>query len=118
MTQSHSHPPWREEKVFLVFVPHGAGLRALKDKPVGDWLVQPRLKPASHGQALIWKTVPGAKLELFLPDVFDPTHVVSETGEAKATVRDDAPNGLFLYEAYCNGQLATGGSPPGVIIDP
>lgn len=117
MTKPHSHPPWREEKVFLIFVPHGEGLRSPTGEPAGDWIVHPGLKPASPGQTITWKTIPDAKLELLLPDVFDPTRVTRE-GEASATVRDDASNGLYRYEAYCNGQLATGGSPPAVIIDP
>jgi hypothetical protein len=57
-------------------------------------------------------------LELDLPDVFDePRQIIVDGDTAYATVSDDAAPGLFLYEAYCNDQLATGGSAPGVIID-
>lgn len=107
----------REDKVLLVFVPHRANLPALSEKQVGDWIVEPGRKPVYPGQTVTWKTVPAAELELFLPDVFENL-TTSATGEASATVKSDAPSGLFLYEAFCNGQLATGGSSPSVIIDP
>jgi hypothetical protein len=116
--ESTQSPSWREEKVFLVFVPHTSGLRALRDKPVGDWRVEPALKPAYRGQTITWKTVPDAELELFLPDVFETDHVKA-TGKVSVRVKKDGvASGLYLYEAYCNGQLATGGSSPGMIIDP
>jgi len=41
-----------------------------------------------------------------------------EGDTATATLRGDAPPGLVLYDVYCNDQLATGGSSPGIIIDP
>jgi len=37
---------------------------------------------------------------------------------ASAMLRGDAAPGLVLYDVYCNDQLATGGSSPGLIIDP
>jgi hypothetical protein len=48
--------------------------------------------------------------------VFEDLVVDGDT--ASATVRVDAPPGLVLYDVYVNDQLATGGSSPGVIIDP
>lgn len=107
----------REEKVFLVFVPHQTNLPALSEKQVGDWIVEPGRKPAYPGQTVTWQTVPEAELELFLPDVFESL-TTSARGVASARVKSDAPSGLYAYEAYCDGQLATGGSSPSVIIDP
>lgn len=107
----------REDKVFLVFVPHQANLPALSGKLVGDWVVEPGRKPVYTGQTVVWQTVPEADLQLFLPNVFENLSS-SGRGEASARIKNDAPSGLYLYEAYCNGQLATGGSSPSVIIDP
>jgi hypothetical protein len=59
------------------------------------------------------------KLELNLPNVFaDPTQVVVSGNTASARLRDDAAAGPYQYEAYCNDQLALGGSSPIIIIDP
>ena len=108
---------WREEKVFIAFHEHGARLQALLGRKVGDWVVTPKDKPVSRGQTVRWQTVPEADLELFLPEVFEPSHVKGK-GQATAAVRPDATPGYYLYEAYCDGELATGGSSPGMIVDP
>lgn len=117
MTENSRSRAVREEKVFLVFIPHEANLPALNGKKVGDWVVEPGSKPAYPGQTITWKTVPDAELQLFLPEVFEKVQQ-SERGEASARVKNDVKSGLYMYEAYCDGQLATGGSSPKVIIDP
>ena len=108
----------REEKVFIYFSPRGTAKFAGHPLP-GDWIVAEPRKPVSPGQEVTWQAVAGCdKLELNLPDIFDePRQIVVNGDTATATIRDDAPHGLFFYEAYCNGQLATGGSSPGVIVD-
>ncbi len=108
---------WRDEKVIIAFKAHALQLRSLVDKDVGEWVVVPPYKVVSPGQTVTWKSVPSADMELFLPDVFEPEHVKGN-GEVSARVKDKAPNGFVLYEAFCDGQLATGGSSPGMIVDP
>jgi hypothetical protein len=106
--------PWRDEKIIIAFRPR---LTPLEKTGVGDWLVLPGIKLLNPGQTVTWKSVPDANIELFLPDVFTQTHVKGR-GVVKATVKDKPPSAFYFYEAYCDGQLATGGSSPGVIIDP
>lgn len=109
---------YREEKVFIYFSPRGTPASKGHD-PAGDWVVAEPRKPVSPGQTVTWQAVGNCrKLELDLPDVFDePRQIIVDGDTAYATVSDEAEPGLFLYEAYCNDQLATGGSAPGVIID-
>jgi hypothetical protein len=110
---------YREEKVFIYFSPRGTP--ATKGRAAaGDWIVAEPRKPVSPGQIVTWQAIGDCqKLELTLPDVFEePRQIVVNGNTAYATVTEDAAPGLFLYEAYCNDQLALGGSAPGVIIDP
>jgi hypothetical protein len=109
---------YREEKVFIYFSPRGTPASKGHD-PAGDWVVAEPRKPVSPGQTVTWQAVGNCrKLELDLPDVFDePRQIIVDGDTAYSTVSEDAEAGLFLYEAYCNDQLATGGSAPGVIID-
>ncbi len=110
---------WRDEKVFIYFSPRGTSKFAGHSAP-GDWVVAEPRKPVSPGQEVTWQVAGNCrKLELNLPDVFEePRQIVVEGNTATATVRSDAAPGLQLYDAYVNDQLATGGSSPGVIIDP
>jgi hypothetical protein len=106
----------RDEKVFIYFSPRGTAKFAGRPAP-GDWIVAEGRKPVSPGQEVIWQVVGGCrKLELNLPGEFED--LVVNGDNAIATVRGDAPPGLVLYDVYVNDQLATGGSSPGVIIDP
>jgi hypothetical protein len=109
-------PQCREEKVFIYFSPRGTP--ASKGHPAaGDWIVAEPRKPVSPGQTVTWQVVgDGRKLELDLPAVFDQP-ISAYPGSAQATVNAEAEPGLYLYEAYVDGQLAIGGSSPGVIID-
>ena len=110
---------WRDEKIFIYFSPRGTAKFAGHSAP-GDWVVAEPRKPVSPGQEVIWQVAGNCrKLELNLPDVFEePRQIVVDGDTATATVRADAAPGLVLYDLYCDGQLATGGSSPGVIIDP
>jgi hypothetical protein len=74
----------------------------------------------SPGQEVTWQVAGNCrKLELNLPEVFEePRQIIVDGDTATATVRADAAPGLVLYDVYCDGQLAIGGSSPGVIIDP
>jgi len=110
---------WRDEKVFIYFSPRGTSKFAGHSAP-GDWVVAEPRKPVSPGQEVTWQVAGNCrKLELNLPDVFEePRQIVVEGNTATATVRSDAAPGSQLYDAYVNDQLATGGSSPGVIIDP
>ena len=110
---------WRDEKVFIYFSPRGTAKfsgRAV----AGDWVVAEPRKPVSMGQEVTWQALGDCrKLELDLPDIFEePRQIVIEGNSASARLKDDVVPGLYLYEAYCNGQLATGGSAPGLIVDP
>jgi hypothetical protein len=109
----------RDEKVFIYFSPRGTAKFAGHSAP-GDWIVADARKPVSPGQEIVWQAVGNChKLELNLPAVFEePRQIVVEGNTASAILRDDAPPGLVLYDLYCNDQLATGGSSPGLIIDP
>ena len=117
MDNNVANRAWRDEKVIIVFRPRLSQLIKLDKKDVGDWVVLPANKLISPGKTITWKSVPDADIELFLPDVFTQTHVTGR-GEVKATVKGKTPSAFYPYEAFCNGQLATGGSSPGVIIDP
>ena len=110
---------WRDEKVFIYFSPRGTAKFAGHSAP-GDWVVAEPRKPVTPGQEITWQVIGNCrKLELNLPDVFaEPRQIVVEGDTATATLRSDAAPGLQLYDVYCNDQLATGGSSPGVIIDP
>jgi hypothetical protein len=109
----------RDEKVFIYFSPRGTAKFAGHSAP-GDWVVADARKPVSPGQEVTWQAVGNCqKLELNLPSVFEePRQIVVEGNTATATVRGDAAPGLVLYDVYVNDQIATGGSSPGVIIDP
>ena len=109
----------RDEKVFIYFSPRGTAKFAGHSAP-GDWVVAEPRKPVSPGQEVTWQALGSCrKLELNLPDVFEePRQIVVEGNTASAMLRGDAPPGLVLYDLYCNDQLATGGSSPGLIIDP
>jgi len=109
---------WRDEKIFIYFSPRGTAQfdgRA----PAGDWVVAEPRKPVSPGQEVTWQAVGNSdKLELDLPDIFEePRQIVTNGQSASAILKDDIVPGLYLYEAYVNGQLATGGSAPGLIVD-
>jgi hypothetical protein len=109
----------RDEKVFIYFSPRGTAKFAGHSAP-GDWVVADARKPVSPGQEVTWLAVGNCrKLELNLPGDFEePRQIVVEGNTATATVRGDAAPGLVLYDVYVNDQIATGGSSPGVIIDP
>jgi hypothetical protein len=109
----------RDEKVFIYFSPRGTAKFSGHSAP-GDWVVADARKPVSPGQEIVWQAVGSChKLELNLPNVFEePRQIVVEGNTASAIVRGDAAPGLVLYDLYCNDQLATGGSSPGIIIDP
>jgi hypothetical protein len=109
----------REEKVFIYFSPRGTPA-SKGHSAAGDWIVAEPRKPVSPGQTVTWQVVGNSrKLELDLPEVFDgPRQIAVEGGTAFSVVSDHAAPGLYLYEAYVDGQLAIGGSSPGVIIDP
>ena len=110
---------WRDEKIFIYFSPRGTAKFASHTVP-GDWVVAAPRKPVSAGQEVTWQAVGDCrKLELDLPEIFEePRQIVVEGNSASATLKDGVVPGLYLYEAYCNGQLATGGSAPGLIVDP
>ena len=103
----------REEKIFIFpssKVPGHAN--------PGMWIVASPLKPVSRGQRIVWEVVGEiAKLKLQLPDIFEPVQRLNDH-IASARIKHDADSGMFFYDAYVNGQLAVGGSSPGVIIDP
>lgn len=86
----------------------------------GDWIIAEPRKAVGRGQTITWKAVGNCrKLEVDLPAVFpDPRQIIADGSEVSATVSADAPPGPYLYEAYCDGQLALGGSSPILIIDP
>jgi hypothetical protein len=109
--------PWRDEKIFIYFSPRGTAKFAGHSAP-GDWVVAEGRKPVTPGQKIAWQVVGNCeKLELNLPaEAFEGLEVQGKT--ASATVKDFAAPGLVLYDVYCDGQLATGGSSPGIIIDP
>ncbi len=109
---------WRDEKVFIYFSPRGTDRFEGHTVP-GDWIVAEGRKPVTPGQEVTWQVVAGGdKLEVNLPDVFDaPLQKVINGNTLSATVRSDAIPGLYFYDVYVNGQLAIGGSSPGVIID-
>ncbi|HEV2696655.1 MAG TPA: hypothetical protein VGU90_01595 [Terriglobales bacterium] len=104
----------REEKIFICFFAR----QSQGPNTPGDWVVADPLKPVSYGQEVNWQTVGRCNdLRLDLPhDVFEGLSVNGNT--ATAFVKMAAPPGVHFYEAYVDGQLAIGGSSPGVIIDP
>ncbi len=110
---------WREEKVFIYFAPRGTAKFAGHPVP-GDWVVAEPRKPVSPGQEVTWQALGGCrKLELDLPEIFEePRQIVVEGDLASAILKSDITPGLYFYDAYCNGQIATGGSSPGLIVDP
>lgn len=110
---------WRDEKIFIYFEPRGTAKFAAHPVP-GDWVVAEPRKPVSAGQEVTWQALGDCrKLELDLPDIFEePRQIVVEGSSASAILKEDVVAGLYFYEAYCNGQLATGGSSPGLIVDP
>jgi hypothetical protein len=110
---------WRDEKIFIYFSPRGTA-KFEGHSVAGDWIVAEPRKPVSSGQEVTWQAVGGCrKLELDLPDIFEePRQIRIDSDIASATLKIDIEPGLYFYEAYCNGQLATGGSSPGLIVDP
>ena len=110
---------WRDEKIFIYFSPRGTA-RFDGRAPAGDWVVAEPRKPVSPGQEVTWQALGNSnKLELDLPDIFEgPRQIVTNGQIATAILKDNIAAGLYLYEAYVNGQLATGGSAPGLIVDP
>jgi len=104
----------REEKIFICFFARDFQGHHTS----GDWKVIEPFRPVSPGQEVTWQAVGQCEeLKLDLPEtIFE--NLVENRNMATATVKDDAPPGLHLYEAYVNGQLAIGGSSPGVIVDP
>jgi hypothetical protein len=109
-------PQYREEKIFIYFSPRGTPA-SKGHAAAGDWVVAEPRKPVSPGQTVTWQVVgKSQRLDLDLPAVFDEP-VIVDPQTASATVSGDAEPGLYLYEAYVDGQLAIGGSSPGVIID-
>jgi hypothetical protein len=113
------HRTWRDEKIFIYFSPRGTDQFAGRAVP-GDWVVAEPRKPVSMGQEVRWQALGDCRrLELDLPDIFEePRQVVVNGQSASATLKKGVVPGLYLYEAYVNGQLATGGSAPGLIVDP
>lgn len=118
--RTHGHSPeecreiGREEKIFIFSstdVPDHA--------TPGKWMVASPLKPVMPGQTVVWQVVSKGtrRLELKLSDVFEEPRKVNET-TFSARVRDGAQAGLHFYEARVDGQVAIGGSSPGIIIDP
>src|SRR5260370_34029766 len=110
---------WRDEKVFIYFSPRGTSKFAGHSAP-GDWVVAEPRKPVSPGQEVTWQVAGNCrKLELNLPYVFEEARqIVVEGDTATATLRGDAPPAVVFDDVYCTDQLATGGSSPGIIIDP
>jgi hypothetical protein len=111
--------PWRDEKILIYFSPRQSRLEVDGRTQPGDWVVAEPRKIVTKGQEVIWQALgPCEKLEVNLPgDVCDPPTQLSAC-KVSARVREDAPIGLRYYEAYVNGALATGGSSPGLIVDP
>lgn len=108
----------RQDKIIIYFQPRGT-IRFEGHNVPGDWIVADPKKVAYPGQTITWKAVGNCqKLELDLPDVFENTQVVVNGNTVSAKLRDQAPAGPYQYEAYCNDQLAIGGSSPIIIIDP
>ena len=108
-TNSHDY------EVLIVFHPRGSQLKALAGK-AGDWVVTTRHVVARPGETIKWRTVPRVKLEVYLPEAFTESHVQGN-GSVTADLKRNVDLGHFLYEVFCDGQLATGGSSPGVIVD-
>jgi|SRR6476646_10419647 len=120
LTRPECREVCREEIVFVHFCQDVETDAIRRDgRPVpGEWRVTDAVKVVSPGQTVFWKAVGTfKKLELFLPDVFEPQHPESDNGVASATVKDDA-HGSHQYEVYVDGILARGNSLPKVIIDP
>jgi hypothetical protein len=111
--------PWRDEKIIIYFSPRQSQLEFAGRPQPGDWIVAEPRKVVSKGQEITWQAVgPCESLELNLPpDVCDPPTQLAAC-KVSARVKPDAPVGLRYYEAYVNGSLATGGSSPGLIVDP
>ena len=105
---------WRDEKIFIYFEPRGTNKFA-GHSVAGDWVVAEPRKPVSAGQEFTWQAVGDCrKIELDLPDIFEePRQIVINGNTASANLKPNIAPGLYLYEAYCNGQRATGGSSPG-----
>ena len=108
----------REDKVLIYFSPRGTPQFKGHDMP-GDWIVADPRKVVYPGQTVTWMAVGNChKLELDLPDVFEePRQIVVNGNTVSATLSADAAAGPYQYEAYCNDQLAVGGSSPVIIID-
>ena len=107
-------------EVKIIFHPRASArqLKALRRKPVGDWVVTPRDAQMYWRDTVTWRSIPPtAQIEVYLPtDVFQEAYV-SGTGSVTARLIDGSGSVYRNYEAYCDGQLATGGSSPGVIVD-
>jgi hypothetical protein len=110
----------REDKIIIYFssrpTPQFKGHAAAP----GDWIIADPRKVVYPGQTITWTAVGDCrKLELDLPDIFpEPRQIIVNGNTVSATLSADAAAGPYFYEAYCNDQLALGGSSPVLIIDP
>jgi hypothetical protein len=120
LTEEECREITRAENIMLYFSARTtSSLIKNGHRPPGDWLIAEPLKVVSPGQFVTWK-VSGKceKLELFLPDVFEPRELAIKGNTGYARVKPTAGEGVYQYEAYVDGMLATGHSSPAVIIDP
>ena|SRR6266487_6195240 len=110
----------REEKILIFFSPRQTTQFEGRSAAAGDWIIAEPHKAVYAGQKLTWKAVGNCQtLELDLPNVFPEPRRIKVTGNTvSATLTADAPEGVYAYEAYCNDQLAVGGSSPVLILDP
>jgi plastocyanin len=109
----------REDKILIYFSPRS--VERLKGHGVpGDWIIADPKKVVYPGQTITWTAVGRCtKIEVDLPNVFPAPHQKIVQGDTvSATLDDVAPAGAYVYEVYCNDQLALGGSSPVLIIDP
>ena len=109
----------QEVRILIYFSPRPTPQFEGRDAP-GDWIIAEPRQALSLGQTVTWKAVGTCKtLELDLPEkVFAGSNQIKGVNTVSATVLAEGPSGPYLYEAYCNGQLALGGSSPVLIIDP
>lgn len=109
----------REDKVLIYFSPRSTP-PFKGHEPPGDWIIADPRKVVYPGQTITWTAVGNChKLELDLPKIFpEPRQIIVNGNTVSATLSEDAAAGPYFYEAYCNDQLALGGSSPVLIIDP
>ena len=104
-------------EVKIIFHPRQSGLKGPGGKPAGDWVVTPKDVPAHWRDEITWRTIPDAQLVLSLPtSIFAVSGALGNT-TATAPLKNGTGSAYAHYEAWCDGQLATGGSSPGVIVD-